>query len=53
MSLRMAATVAMARWWWTFILRGVLAVVVGILAFLAPGFGIAMLVGLFQGRQRW
>lgn len=47
MSLRMAATVAMARWWWTFILRGVLAVVVGILAFLAPGFGIAMLVGLF------
>ncbi|HEX2884725.1 MAG TPA: DUF308 domain-containing protein [Candidatus Limnocylindria bacterium] len=47
MTLDMAATLAMARWWWTFVLRGALAIVVGILAFLAPGFGIAMLVGLF------
>jgi uncharacterized membrane protein HdeD (DUF308 family) len=47
MTLNVAANLAMARWWWTFVLRGVLAIVVGVLAFLAPGFGIAMLVGLF------
>jgi uncharacterized membrane protein HdeD (DUF308 family) len=40
-------TVAMARWWWTFILRGLLAIAFGVLAFLAPGWGIAILVGLF------
>jgi uncharacterized membrane protein HdeD (DUF308 family) len=41
------AAVELARWWWTFILRGVLAIVFGILAFFAPGLGIAVLVGLF------
>lgn len=42
-----SGTVALARWWWTFILRGVLAIAFGILAFFAPGLGIAVLVGLF------
>ena len=37
----------LARWWWTFIVRGVLAIAFGVLAFLAPGWGIAILVALF------
>jgi len=45
--LDMASTVALARWWWTFILRGVLAIAFGVLAFFAPALGIAILVGLF------
>jgi len=40
-------TVELARWWWTFILRGILAIVFGLLAFFAPPLGIAVLVGLF------
>src|SRR5687768_12990439 len=42
-----SGVVELARWWWTFILRGVLAIAFGILAFFAPGLGIAVLVGLF------
>jgi uncharacterized membrane protein HdeD (DUF308 family) len=42
-----AGTVELARWWWTFILRGVLAIAFGVLAFLAPTLGIGVLVGLF------
>lgn len=45
--LDMAGTVQIARWWWTFIVRGVLAIAFGVLAFFAPGLGIAVLVGLF------
>ena len=41
------ATIGLARWWWTFILRGVVAIGFGVLAFVAPGFGIGVLVGLF------
>ena len=40
-------TIGLARWWWTFILRGVVAIGFGVLAFVAPGFGIGLLVGLF------
>jgi uncharacterized membrane protein HdeD (DUF308 family) len=47
MSLGVSGTVALSRWWWTFVLRGILAILFGILAFLAPGWGIAILVGLF------
>ena len=47
MALNVSATVELARWWWTFILRGLLAIAFGVLAFFAPGIGIAMLVGLF------
>jgi uncharacterized membrane protein HdeD (DUF308 family) len=39
--------IGLARWWWTSILRGVVAIVFGVLAFLAPGIGIAFLVALF------
>ena len=47
MTFDMARTVALARWWWTFIVRGILAIAFGVLAFFAPGLGIAVLVGLF------
>ncbi len=43
----MQATIGLARWWWTFILRGIVAILFGVLAFVAPGFGIGLLVGLF------
>ena len=45
--LDMAGTVALARWWWTFVVRGLLAIAFGVLAVFAPGLGIAVLVGLF------
>ena len=47
MTVDVSGTVEIARWWWTFILRGVLAVAFGVLAFLAPSLGIGVLVGLF------
>lgn len=47
MGFSVSGTVEVARWWWTFILRGVLAIAFGLLAFLAPGLGIGVLVGLF------
>jgi uncharacterized membrane protein HdeD (DUF308 family) len=47
MSFSVTETVELARWWWTFILRGVIAIAFGLLAFLAPGWGIAILVALF------
>jgi uncharacterized membrane protein HdeD (DUF308 family) len=47
MGFSVSGTVELARWWWTFILRGILAIAFGVLAFLAPGLGIAVLVGLF------
>jgi uncharacterized membrane protein HdeD (DUF308 family) len=40
-------TIGLARWWWTFIVRGLLAIAFGLLAFLTPAWGIAILVGLF------
>ena len=43
----MRATIGLARWWWTFMLRGVVAIAFGAVAFMAPGFGIGLLVGLF------
>ena len=47
MAFDVSGTVELARWWWTFIVRGVLAVAFGFLAFFAPALGIAVLVGLF------
>ena len=47
MVMSVSMTVGLARWWWTFIVRGLLAIAFGLLAFLAPGWGIAVLIGLF------
>jgi uncharacterized membrane protein HdeD (DUF308 family) len=42
-----ARTVGLARWWWTLVVRGVVAIVLGLLAIVSPAFGIALLVGAF------
>ena len=47
MTFGISGTVEIARWWWTFIIRGIVAVAFGVLAFLAPAWGIAVLVALF------
>lgn len=47
MAFDVSGTVELARWWWAFILRGILALAFGLLALFAPAFGIAILVGLF------
>lgn len=39
--------IGLSRWWWVFVLRGVAAILFGVLAFLAPGWGIAILIALF------
>ena len=47
MELEVAATLGLARWWWTVVLRGAVAIVLGVLAIGSPAFGIALLVGAF------
>ena len=48
MAMTMAlGTVELARYWWVFILRGVLAIIFGIIAFVSPPTTIAVLVLLF------
>jgi uncharacterized membrane protein HdeD (DUF308 family) len=47
MTFGVSGTVEIARWWWTFIIRGLVAVAFGVLAFLAPTWGTAVLVALF------
>jgi uncharacterized membrane protein HdeD (DUF308 family) len=41
------ATVELARYWWVFILRGVLAIAFGVVAFISPPTTIAVLVFFF------
>lgn len=43
----MASVVFLARWWWAYILRGVIAIGFGVLALLSPTWGLAVLVALF------
>ena len=47
MTVGIATTAELSRWWWTFILRGVLAILFGIIAFISPPVTIAALVLLF------
>jgi uncharacterized membrane protein HdeD (DUF308 family) len=47
MRLDMATTIGLARWWWVVVLRGVVAIVFGVLAFVAPSLGLALFVALF------
>lgn len=47
MATGISRTIGLARWWWTFIVRGLLAIAFGVLAFLAPLWSIAVLIGLF------
>lgn len=47
MGFDVTVTIGLARWWWTFIVRGAVAIGFGVLALLAPAIGIGLLVGLF------
>ncbi|HEX5395935.1 MAG TPA: HdeD family acid-resistance protein [Candidatus Limnocylindria bacterium] len=47
MTLRTAVVLELARGWWTFVLRGVLAIIFGIMAFAWPGPTVVVLVWLF------
>jgi uncharacterized membrane protein HdeD (DUF308 family) len=47
MGLNFTVVIVHARMWWTYILRGLLAIIFGIVAFLAPGIALGTLVILF------
>ena len=39
----------MARSWWIFVLRGAFSILFGILAFLAPGLGLVLILAFLAG----
>jgi uncharacterized membrane protein HdeD (DUF308 family) len=47
MTFDMATTIGLAKWWWTFIIRGVVAILFGVIALVFPPVAIGVLVGLF------
>ena len=47
MTFDMATTLGLAKWWWTFIVRGIVAILFGVIAFVFPPLGVGFLVGLF------
>jgi uncharacterized membrane protein HdeD (DUF308 family) len=47
MRVDVSRTVVLAAYWWAFILRGLLAIAFGVLAFVSPAWGIAILVAFF------
>lgn len=47
MGVNVTAAIVLARVWWAFLLRGVLAILFGVLAFLSPVIAALALVGLF------
>jgi uncharacterized membrane protein HdeD (DUF308 family) len=49
MVMRVSDTVEIARWWWSFLLRGVLAIVFGILVFVSPPTLTIEVLVLFVG----
>jgi uncharacterized membrane protein HdeD (DUF308 family) len=49
MVMRVSDTVEIARWWWSFLLRGVLAIVFGILVFVTPPTLTIEVLVLFVG----
>jgi uncharacterized membrane protein HdeD (DUF308 family) len=47
MTIDVEGTVELARSWWAFVVRGLIAIAFGVLAFLVPRWGITVLVLLF------
>ena len=47
MSFDMATTIGLSKWWWTFIIRGVVAILFGVIALVFPPVALGVLVGLF------
>lgn len=47
MALNFTGAITMARMWWAFLLRGVLAIAAGVFVLLVPGIGLAALILLF------
>jgi uncharacterized membrane protein HdeD (DUF308 family) len=46
-ALNFTGAITMARMWWAFLLRGVLAIAAGVFVLLVPGIGLAALILLF------
>ena len=45
-AMRFATAPGLAKGWWLFLLRGVAGILFGVFAFVAPGFGLAVILGV-------